>query len=119
MPSSGWAQDPMGIEIWMSRPKHQTDGDCRLVESCRNVRVAWADGLAQVARPVEGDGGLERVVEDAGLDQRVAQVGHLQERAAPLAAGAAAALGRLASADIDRGIEPLLDRMVCRLETEH
>src|SRR3954447_5406475 len=74
-------------------------------------------------QPLPGDRRLEGVAEDAARDQRVAQVWRLQERVAPGAGAAGALLPRrvaaVCPADLERALDPGVERMVGRLEAEH
>ena len=86
--------------------------------------AARAPSATKSREAVPGDRGLERLGEDAGRDQRVAQVGHLEEGVAPgaLATRRASRVGRprrRASQQLERLRHPGVERVVGGLEAEH
>ena len=91
----------------------------------RAVRSRTSSTKAVEAVP--GDRGLEGLGEDAAGDQRVAQVGHLQEGVAPGVGRAVAAararlvreLAAVVAAELGGAGHPGVERVVGRLEAEH
>ena len=93
----------------------------------RARRAARAPRPTNVVEAVPGDRGLEGLGDHARRDQRVAQVGRLEEGVAPGALGLAALARRGSPAPRRRGrahsssarVHPGVDRVVGRLEAEH
>ena len=106
----------------------EADGDLALAARCRAHRLGRRAHHLFVERreAVPGDRGLEGLLEDAGGEHGVAQVGRAQERFAPGAGSALAArAARLvpapaaAAAELERPLQPRPDLVVGRLEAEH